>query len=97
MAESRMGEEEGHGNLKLEMTKEVRKNVNVTMMMNYFSGRCAGYSLLPARHYGAVYGVDGGDGSEGAVSRHGRARVRTLGGGRGGSGGRRSWRGDWGG
>ena len=30
MAESRMGEEEGHGNLKLEMTKEVRKNVNVT-------------------------------------------------------------------
>ena len=31
MAESRMGEEEGHGNLKLEMTKEVRKNVNVTM------------------------------------------------------------------
>ena len=31
MAESRMGEEEGHGNLKLEMTKEVRNNVNVTM------------------------------------------------------------------
>ena len=31
MAESRMGEEEGHGNLKLEMTKEVRKNVNVTL------------------------------------------------------------------
>ena len=31
MAESRMGEEEGHGNLTLEMTKEVRKNVNVTM------------------------------------------------------------------
>ena len=30
MAESRMGEEEGHGNLTLEMTKEVRKNVNVT-------------------------------------------------------------------
>ena len=33
MAESRMGEEEGHGNLKLEMTKEVRKNVNVTAAM----------------------------------------------------------------
>ena len=31
MAESRMGEEKGHGNLKLEMTKEVRKNVNVTL------------------------------------------------------------------
>ena len=31
MAKSRMGEEEGHGNLKLEMTKEVRKNVNVTL------------------------------------------------------------------
>ena len=30
MAKSRMGEEEGHGNLKLEMTKEVRKKVNVT-------------------------------------------------------------------
>ena len=31
MAESRMGEEESHGNLTLEMTKEVRKNVNVTL------------------------------------------------------------------
>ena len=31
MAESRMGEEEAHCNLKLEMTKEVRKNVNVTL------------------------------------------------------------------
>ena len=37
------------------------------MMKDYFSGRCAGYSLLPARHYGAVYGVDGGDGSEGGL------------------------------
>ena len=31
MAESRMGEEEGHGNLKLEMTKEVGKDGNVTL------------------------------------------------------------------
>ena len=30
MAESRMGEEEGHGNLLLEMIKEVGKDVNVT-------------------------------------------------------------------
>ena len=30
MADSRMVEEEGHGNLLLEMIKEVRKNVNVT-------------------------------------------------------------------
>ena len=31
MAESRMGEEEGHGNLLLEMPKEVGKDVNVTL------------------------------------------------------------------
>ena len=40
MAESRMGEEEGHGNLTLEMTKEVRKNVNVTetLKSNFSNG-----------------------------------------------------------
>ena len=32
MAESRMGEEEGHGNRTLEMTKEVGKDVNVTLV-----------------------------------------------------------------
>ena len=31
MADSKMVEEEGHGNLLLEMIKEVRKNVNVTL------------------------------------------------------------------
>ena len=31
MADSRMVEEEGHGNLLLEMIKEVRKDVNVTL------------------------------------------------------------------
>ena len=31
MAESKMGEEEAHCNPELEMIKEVRKNVNVTL------------------------------------------------------------------
>ena len=33
MAESRMGEEEAHCNPELEMIKEVRKNVNVTVIV----------------------------------------------------------------
>ena len=43
------------------------RRFRTAIMMDYFSGQCAGDSLLPARHYGAVYGVDGGDGSEGGL------------------------------